>query len=46
MRIMTAQGLVMNVLNQPLDSIEKWPLSKLYAYAQVAAAMDGRKLKK
>lgn len=40
---MMAVGLMMNVMHQPLPVIEELPLQKLYVFAQLAAAMSGRK---
>lgn len=38
-----AVGLMMQVLHQPLPVIKALPLRELFTWAQLAAAMSGRK---
>jgi hypothetical protein len=44
-RILTAVGLLMNVMHQPLPVVEALPLKKLYVLAELAAVMSGRQFK-
>ena len=41
--IMVAVGLVMHCMHQPEPIIMAWPISKLFIYARLSAALTNRK---